>query len=126
MTMTVTLEVPADLAERARQVAERTQRRVEEVLVDWLSRIDAVEGLSDAEVLALCDSQLAEAAQVQLSELLDRQREGLLKESEKPQLAGLLQEYRRGLVRKAQALKTAASRGLRPRWDEPRVGPAIR
>jgi hypothetical protein len=116
MTQTVTLEVPAELVERARRVAERTQRRVEEVLVDWLGRTDeaAVEGLSDAEVLALCDSQLSEAAQEQLSGLLERQREGLLQEGEKRQLEDLLQDYRRGLVRKAQALKTAVSRGLRP------------
>ena len=37
MTQTVTLEMPGDLVQRARAVAERTSRRFEDVLVGWIS-----------------------------------------------------------------------------------------
>jgi len=120
MTEIVTLELPAELTERARAVAERTQQRFEDVLVEWLSRAGAaaVEALSDEMVLALCDSQLPDAEQEALSDLLARQREGLLREGEQQQLEELLQTYRRGLIRKAQALQVAVARGLRPPLGE--------
>jgi hypothetical protein len=115
MTQTVTLELPAELVDRARCVAERTRRRFEDVLIEWMSRAESVsvEELSDEEVLALCDSQLPESDQEQLSELLGRQREGQLQPGDKQRLEQLLGAYRRGLLRKAQALQVAVSRGLR-------------
>jgi hypothetical protein len=75
---------------------------------------DSPESLSDQEVLALCDAQMPEDEQQQLSELLSRQREGELRPADRPRLDELLGNYRRGLVRKAQALQVAVSRGLRP------------
>ena len=116
MTQTVTLELPSELVVRASEVATRTKRRVEDVLVEWLSRtgVDAVEGLSDADVLALCDSAMVEADQEQLSDLLARQREGELQAVEKQRLDELLQSYRKGLIFKARAWQAAVSRGLRP------------
>ena len=42
-------------------------------------------------------------------------RDGLLQEPERRRLDDLMRVYRRGLVRKAQALRTAVARGLRPR-----------
>jgi hypothetical protein len=115
MTQTVTLDLPTELVERAREVAQRTGRRFEDVLVGWMSGTEspAVEELPDAELLALCDSQLPEAEQQKLSELLEQQREGLLGETERARLAELLRAYRTGLVRKAQALRAAVARGLR-------------
>jgi hypothetical protein len=117
MTETVTLEVPADLARQARAVAGRTDRRFEDVLLDWLRRSggDApVETLSDQELLTLCDAHMTPTGQEELSELLSANREGELTEASRGRLNDLLQEYRRGLVRKAQALKAAVARGLRP------------
>jgi hypothetical protein len=100
--------------QRARAVAERTGRRIEDVLVSWINPDDSPEDLSDEEVLALCDAQMSEDEQQQLSELLHRQREGLLGPADRPRLAELMDNYRRGLVRKARALQVAVSRGLRP------------
>jgi hypothetical protein len=119
MTQTVTLEMPSDLVRRARAVAERTGRRFEEVLVSWINPDDSPESLSDEEVLALCDSQMPEDEQQQLSELLYRQREGLLSPTDRPRLDELMDNYRRGLVRKAQALRVAVSRRLRPPLGTP-------
>jgi hypothetical protein len=114
MTQTVTLEMPGNLVERARAVAERTGRRFEDVLVSWISPDDSPESLSDEEVLALCDAQMPEDDQQELSELLRRQREGLLSQADRSRLDELMSDYRRGLVRKAKALQVAVSRGLRP------------
>jgi hypothetical protein len=119
MAETVTLQMPSDLVRRARAVAERTGRRFEDVLVSWISPDGSPERLSDEEVLALCDAQMPENEQQQLSELLDRQREGLLGPPDRPRLDELMDNYRRGLVRKAQALRVAVSRGLRPPLGAP-------
>jgi hypothetical protein len=117
MSETVTLEVPDQLAERARAVAAQTHRPLEEVLLEWLARVAAdvpVEDLPDAEVLALRDLQMDKAKQMELSTLLTRQREGDLSDIERSQLNALMHSYRHGMVRKAQVLKVAMERGLQP------------
>jgi hypothetical protein len=118
MSVKVTLELPEEVAHRARAVAAKTQRPLEDILVEWLDRVGGeppVESLSDEEVLALCDAQMEAAEQEELSDLLCRNREGLLRDGDRARLDGLMRIYRRGLVRKAEALKTAVERGLRPR-----------
>ncbi len=58
MSEIVTLELPEALAVRAKEVAARTHRRLEDVLVEWLDRATTeppVESLPDDQVLALCD-----------------------------------------------------------------------
>ena len=117
MGETVTLELPEALAQSARAVAQQTQRSVEAVLLDWLDRAAAdipVEALLDDQVLLLRDLQLSTEQQAALSDLLARQREGVLTGTERIQLDELMGIYRRGLVRKAQALKVAVDRGLQP------------
>jgi len=117
MGETVTLELPEDVVRSAREVATRTQRRLEDVLVDWIDRVATdlpVELLPDEEVLALSEMQMDPKQQEELSDLLARNREGLLNEEEHARLDELMQVYRRGLVRKAQAIKVAVERGLRP------------
>ena len=118
MTEVVTLELPDTLARRARAEASRTNRRLEEVLLDWLSQAEAVEppveSLPDDQVLALSNIQMDPPQSEELSELLARNREGLLDEVAYQHLDQLMQIYRAGLVRKAQALKVAVDRGLRP------------
>jgi hypothetical protein len=117
MSVKVMVELPDELAQRARAVAAQTQQRFEDVLLDWLTHAGAeppVESLPDAQVLALCDAMLEAAAQEELSELLVCHREGSLGEADRSRLDELMRRYRRGLVRKAQALRTAVARGLRP------------
>jgi hypothetical protein len=55
MSQIVTLELPDELAERARALVARTQQRVEDVLIAWLDQSATelpVELLADDEVLA--------------------------------------------------------------------------
>jgi hypothetical protein len=117
MSEVITLELPDTLVQSARAIAARSNRRVEDVLVEWLDRSASevpVETLPDDQVLLLCDLTMQEADQQALNELLARQREGTLDDAERPVLNALMGAYRSGLVRKAQAVKVAVERGLRP------------
>jgi hypothetical protein len=117
MSETVTLQIPEELASRARALAAATHRRFEDVVVDWLRRAveePAVESLPDDSLLGLCDAMLSEVAQDDLGVLLAGHREGSLSGEETARLDGLMADYRRGLVLKARALKEAVARGLRP------------
>ena len=99
MSVTVTIEVPEELAQCARSLAAKTQRRFEDVLVEWLDRAGGeppVESLPDEEVLTLCDAQMEEGQQEELSDLLSRNREGSLGNGERERLDGLMRVYRNG------------------------------
>lgn len=114
----VTLNLPEVIATRARTIAFQTHRRIEDVLIEWLDREamePPVETLSDAEVVALADMQLPTSEQSELDDLLFDQREGQLTEQSRQRLDELMDIYRRGMVRKAEALREAVQRGLRPR-----------
>lgn len=118
MAEKVTIELPEDVAQQVRTVAAQTRRSFEEVLVEWIRRAGAepvLELLPDQELLAVCDSQPSQAEQEELSELLGRNQEGALLPTDRARLEALMRGYRTGLVRKAQALKVAIARGLRPR-----------
>lgn len=117
MNETITLQLPERVSATARQVANRTQRRVEDVLLDWLDRSAEdlpVDLLADDQVLLLSGSQMPADEQQELSSLLALNREGALEASQQMRLDQLMQVYRHGLVRKAQALQVAVERGLLP------------
>jgi len=120
MVERVTIEIPEDLIQQVRTVASRTHRSIDEVLAEWLRLAGtepALESLNDEELLAVCDSQLEASSQELLSDLLERNQEGALDRAEHCRLDELMRTYRASLVRKAQALKVAVSRGLRPRLN---------
>ena len=113
----VTLDLPPEVAERARAVAAQSHRRAEDVLLEWLGRAATdvpVDLLPDEQVLALRDQQMSEDQQRELGDLLARQREGSLDTLARHRLDELMDIYRRGMVQKAQALKVAVDRGLQP------------
>ncbi len=117
MNEIVMLELPERIARSSKEIAARTQRRLEDVLVEWIDRAVTelpVEFLPDDQVLVLCDMQMERMQQRQLADLLARNREGRLADAERAHLDTLMQTYRRGLVRKAQAIKIAVERGLKP------------
>ncbi|MFN6513194.1 MAG: hypothetical protein RMY29_001665 [Nostoc sp. CreGUA01] len=115
MTEIVTLQLPETLAQRAKEIAAFTHRRLEDVLLEWIDRAITelpLESLPDAEVLAMCDVQMQAEQQEVFSDLLARHREGQINDLEAHQLDELMQVYRRGLISKARALKVAVERGL--------------
>lgn len=117
MSETVTLELSAELISRAKLLAEATNRRLEEVVADWVGRgavQPAMEDMSEEELLALCDAMLPPTTQRELSELLARNRESLLDTGERRRLDDLMEFYRQSLALKAKAWRQAVARGLRP------------
>lgn len=117
MGVKVMVELPEELAQRARAVAAQNGRPFEATLVELIGRAVAepdVDLLPDDQIVALCDSTMEAPHQEELSELLDRNREGSIQPRERSRLDELMQVYRRGLVRKAQAWRTAVARGLKP------------
>lgn len=117
MAQLITLEIPESLAQKVRDFAQLTDCPVESVVLEWLDRASvhlAVESLSDLQVSVLCDAEMSLEQQLHLSELLEHNRESTLTQLQREELEQLMQIYRRGLVRKAQALKVAVDRGLRP------------
>lgn len=117
MAQLITLEIPEPLARKVQDFAQLTDRSIEAVVLEWLDHAStdlAVESLSDPQVSALCDSEMSSEQQLRLSELLEHNRESTLTQLQQEELDQLMQIYRLGLVRKAQALKVAVDRGLRP------------
>ncbi len=116
MSEQITLQVSDRVVTQATQVAERTQRRVEEVLESWLEWASTempLEALSDQAVLALTELQLTNEQQTVLSDLLTKNRDETLNVEGRRQLEVLMRVYEHGLLRKAQALRVAVQRGLR-------------
>jgi hypothetical protein len=118
MTEKLTVELPAEKAQRLRDLAAKSQRPVEELLLECIDRVTdepPVDCLADDQVLAICGAELPGVQQAELSELFGRNREGELTPLEQRRLDQLMQGYRQGLVRKAQAMRVAVARGLLPR-----------
>jgi hypothetical protein len=116
MSELLTLELPDDLARRARALAEATNLPLEAVVLDWICQAIAeppVETLPDSSIVALCDATSEPEQQEQLSALFKRSREGDLTDDDRGRLDRLMQNYPSGLKLKARALKEAVSRGLR-------------
>ncbi|MBI3960426.1 MAG: hypothetical protein HY328_16555 [Chloroflexi bacterium] len=115
MSQMVTLEVPEQVASHARRIATMTQRRLEDVLLEWLDRSAAelpVQYLSNEQILALTTEQLPQPLQNELSALLAKNRERLLQQHEQARLDALMTLYRQGMVRKAESLRVAVERKL--------------
>jgi predicted DNA-binding protein len=124
MSTQVTLTLPDEVYRRAERLAQLSSREVADVLADTIElslspvglkseAVEPVSGLSDEEVMALAELQLASDQDQRLSSLLDKQQAGTLIEAERSELLALMQVYQESLLRKAQALREAVQRGLR-------------
>ena len=124
MGMQVVLTLSDDLYERAKQWASRSQRDVPQTLTDALEIVltpvpeslesePAVTTMSDAEVLALTQVQMAPRQGRRLDDLLAMQREEPLAAPEQAELLALMQEYNRLWIRQSEALAEAVRRCLR-------------
>jgi hypothetical protein len=112
----ITLQVPDRVVRHAARKASQSQRRIDEILTEWLERAVTempVDELPDEEVLALTELQLTPPQESTLSELLERNREGTLNAGGRYGLDEVMHVYEHGLLRKAQALHVAVQRGLR-------------
>jgi len=116
MQEAITIQVSDRAVRRATQAAAQTQKRIEEILADWLEWVITempVDSLPDDEVIALTQLQPTPNLETRLSHLLERNRENALDVDGKRELDELMRQYERGLLRKAQALRVAVQRGIR-------------
>ena len=115
MNQQITIEVSEQVWRRANILAEQKSRKLEDVLEEWLEETVAetrIEDLSDEEILSLTESRFDDEQQREFSRLLERNREGILDESEKRELDQMMGIYENGLLRKSKALRVAVERGL--------------
>ena len=125
MSTQVVLTLSDDLYEQARQWAILTQREVPQFLTEALALVlmpvgalpagsPPVTALSDAEILALAQVQMAPQQGQRLDQLLTKQGEETLTEHEQAELLALMQVYHQLWLRQSEALAEAVHRGLRP------------
>ncbi len=124
MSTPITLTLPDELYEQARQWAVITRRGVPEAITDVLSiALKPVRGipsvdkpvskLSDKELLALTHAEMSPHQGQRLSQLLALQQDDALSEQEQTELLSLMQIYQNLWLRQSEALAEAVKRGLR-------------
>ncbi|MFZ1395764.1 MAG: hypothetical protein WAS33_02650 [Candidatus Promineifilaceae bacterium] len=125
MSVQVTLSLPNNLFEHARDLGNATKRDTAEVLADALemmwptlpdspaSTLTDISSLSDDDILALADMKMDETQNSRLGELQTKGKQATLAEVERFELLSLLQIYQLGQLRKSEALAEAVRRGLR-------------
>ena len=125
MTTRVMVTLQDDVYRRVERLAQLTSREVADLLADTITlalqplavsaeSVPAVTALSDEDVLGLTELQMAPEQDRRLSVLLQKQQERALSVAEQTELLLLMQVYQEGVLRKAQALREAVRRGLRP------------
>ena len=125
MTTQVTVTLPDDTARRAEYLAHLTDRDVADILAETIAlSLDplstppatgtSVEALPDAEVLEIADSSMDREQDQRMQRLLELQQASGLTTEDHAALFALGAIYQDGLLRKAQALRVAVQRGLRP------------
>ncbi len=119
--MEVTVTLADSIYNSFSQLAAKTNRSVDDVIVEkiqtdyWIENADAGQALAklpDAEVLELANLKLSRTQDRRLSFLLENQRESRITTSEKIELEGLMGLYHLGNLRKAQGIVEAVKRGL--------------
>lgn len=125
MSVQVTLSLPNNLFEHAKDLGNATKRDTAEVLADALemmwptlpdsptANLPAIASLTDEDVLGVADMKLDEAQNNRLSELQTKGKQTALTEVERFELLSLLHIYQLGQLRKSEALAEAVRRGLR-------------
>src|SRR5216683_3198782 len=125
----VTLPVPEEIYDRARQVAAGTAQSVEAVLLQQLQaafmaplaplppdeqrELEALTSLSDEALWTLAREQMAQDKQARLQVLMDANSQGTLDEAQRIALETLVAQGQRLGVRKAQAAALLTERGYR-------------
>ena len=131
MSTQVVVTLPDDLYAQAQHWAALTHREVPQLLTEALALVltpigtppvDAppVATLSDAEVLALAQVQMAPQQGHRLDQLLAQQGEATLTTQEQAELLALMQVYQQLWVRQSEALAEA-----RPPWSTCTADPVM-
>ncbi|MGH2346064.1 MAG: hypothetical protein ACRDG4_12620 [Chloroflexota bacterium] len=117
------VELPADLFERIREAAARSDQPIESVLVDtlallfgtsradWERRAATLETLPDAELWALVHRRMAWPEGARIRELTAHGKQVTLSDGEQSELADLIDEADRLILLRSRALLVLRQRG---------------
>lgn len=118
MTDQIILNLPDDIATRAREIAASTSQPLEQVLIDHLktlmlpqdeqAELDALHHLSDDALWTIAREQMPDDVQKRAHELMDKK---MLSESEASELEKLVQRADQLMLRKAEAATILQERG---------------
>lgn len=127
MTDTIILNLPDEVSDRVRRIAEQTAQPVEQVIIDHMktlsaptpllppdmqAELDALKSLSDDALWTIAREQLPKAAQTRAHELMDRNNHGTLTDAEQEELDLLVERADRVMLRKAEAAVRLQERGF--------------
>jgi hypothetical protein len=120
-----TLNIPDELLHRAEEIARDTERPVEDVLLrqlqglllpmlqaDEYAELEAFDLLSDDMLWTIAREQLPVAIRERMSQLMDRNSDGGITDSEYTELRELVERGNRLTLRKARAAAVLTRRGL--------------
>lgn len=119
--MNVTVEIPENIYQNVAQLAAKTNRQIDEIILDKLEEDFSVEAdgfeqdvseWSDEDVLALANLKMPKAQSERMSELLDRGQAGLITNFEQSELEIYLKSLQFATLRKADGIVEAVKRGL--------------
>jgi len=119
--MEVTLNLPENIYRNFTELAEKKQRRLEEVITDKLQDDfsaeatdyeETIAGWKDEDVLALAKLQLPKEQAERMSELSDKVQCGTISKVEENEQEIYLEIYNNATLRKAYGIAEAVKRGL--------------
>jgi hypothetical protein len=126
MANPIVLTIPADISDRAREIAQTTAQPVEQVLLEHLkhlsvplptlppdeqAELDALKQLSDDALWAIAQAQMPDDVQVRAHELMNRNTQGTITDEEHAELQTLVERADRLMMRKAEAAALLRERG---------------
>jgi hypothetical protein len=113
--MEITLQLPEKIYQNVSIIAERSKRKVVDLIVDSVQEkysVNSLANLTNEEVLALAKLQMPKKQSIRHSELLYKNQAGTLKPEEKQELDFFQQVYGAALSRKTDGMLEAVQRNL--------------
>jgi len=119
---TVELQIPAEIYERARQIASDSNRSLESVLLDGLALLfgdlpdtslspDALKDYTDEQLWAIVHQRLAWPQDARLRELIALGKQGQITEDEKAEMERLIDLVDHQMLLRSEALLLLKQRG---------------
>lgn len=126
MTDRITLTLPEDISDRAREIAESKAQSVEQILLDHLqtlsislpplpsdveTELQALSKLSDDALWTIAREQMPDDVQMRAHQLMDKNAHTFLNAEESAELEHLVERADRLMLRKAEAASLLKARG---------------
>jgi hypothetical protein len=119
--MEVTISLPEKVFANLSNVADKSHRRIDEVIAEKIERDFAIDAeelekqitvCSDEEILELANIEMPKDQDKRLSNLLSKQNEGTFSDTEQKELWQLMESNRLTTLKKAFALRELTRRNL--------------